>query len=163
MASKLVHFLTGRATSYNPSGVLIPVGLEIALSVGGGTQIPTAAGNTDLTLVIPWAGVLTAAYFIGEDALAANDTNYVTWTITNKGGAGAGSTAMLAATDANTTKATGGSAIAALDTRALTIHGTAANLVVAAGDALLVRAAGTGTLANVVDRTGYTIVIRRTA
>lgn len=162
MASKLIHFGTGRETSYNSSGVLIPKGMEMALPVGGDKTIATT-GNSDLTVVVPFAGVLTAVYFIGEDALATNDTNYVTWTITNKGGAGAGSTAMLAATDPNTTKATGGSAIAALDTRALTIHGTAANLVVAAGDALLIRAAATGTLANVVDRTAYTLVIRRTA
>jgi len=162
MASKLIHFGTNRETKYNPSGVLIPVGLEFHLNVGGGTTIATT-GNTDLTVVVPFAGVLTAVYFIGEDALAANDTNYVTWTITNKGTGGAGSTAMLAATDPNTTKATGGSAIGALDARALTVHGTAANLVVAAGEGLLIRAAATGTLANVVDRTGYTLVIRRAA
>jgi hypothetical protein len=162
MANSIRDFVNGRVTKY-VNGKLVPVGMEVPLHAGGGTQIPTAAGNTDLLVVCPFAGVLTAAYFVGEDALAANDTNYVTFTITNKGGDGAGSTAMLAASDANTTKATGGTAIAAADSRALTVNGTAANLVVAAGDTLLIRAAGTGTLANVVDRTGYTLLIRRTA
>jgi hypothetical protein len=163
MASKIRDFRNAREISYNADGTVRPEGLVVAIQAGGGTQIPTAAGNTDLLVVVPFAGVLTGAYFVGEDALAANDTNYVTFSITNKGAAGAGSAAMLAASDANTTKATGGTAIAAADSRSLTLTSTAADLVVAAGDTLLVRAAGTGTLANVVDRTGYTLLIRRTA
>jgi hypothetical protein len=57
---------------------------------------------------------------------------------------------MLAATDANTTKTTGGTALTANAARTLSINGTAANLVVAAGDRLRIRAAATGTLANTV-------------
>jgi hypothetical protein len=56
----------------------------------------------------------------------------------------------LAATDANTTKATGGTALAANTARSLTLNGTAANLVVASGDRLRIRAAASGTLANTV-------------
>ena len=116
-----------------------------------------ATGNLDVLLIAPETGVLSSADFAGEDALAANDTNYVTFSVTNKGQDGSGSTAMLAATDPNTTKATGGSAIAALGKRALTLHGTAANLDVTTGDVLLIRAAATGTLANVVDRVAYVL------
>lgn len=97
------------------------------------------------------AGVLSAAYFVGEDALAASDTNYLTFTVTNRLASGSGSTAMLAATDANTTKATGGSAIVAKAEKTLTVHGTAANLVVNKGDELEIAATVTGTLANLVD------------
>jgi hypothetical protein len=93
---------------------------------------------------------LNAARFSGVDALTANDTNYLTFTITNLGQAGAGSAAMLAATDANTTKATGGTGLAANTLRSLSLSGTAANLVVAAGDRIRIRAAATGTLANTV-------------
>jgi len=59
---------------------------------------------------------------------------------------------MLATTPTgvNTTRATGGAAIAANTKKSLTVHGTAANVAVTAGDRLLVRAAATGTLANTV-------------
>lgn len=107
-------------------------------------------GNTDAYVIVPEAGTLTGVDFSGVDALAAHDTNFITFSVTNLGQAGAGSTAMLAATDANTTKATGGTALTANAKRSLTVHGTAANLVVAAGDRLLVRAAADGTLANTV-------------
>jgi hypothetical protein len=59
---------------------------------------------------------------------------------------------MLAATDANTTKATGGTAIAANTKRTLTLTSTTADLAVVEGDRLLVRFAATGTLAGAVTR-----------
>lgn len=111
--------------------------------------------NTDFYLIVPAAGKLLSVDFSGIDALAANDTNYITFSITNLGQAGAGSTAMLAATDANTTKATGGTAIAANTKRSLTKNATAANLVVAEGDRLRIRAAATGTLANTVTGSAF--------
>jgi hypothetical protein len=107
-------------------------------------------GNTDDYVIVPESGTLASIDFSGVDALAAHDTNYVTFSVTNLGQAGAGSTAMLAATDANTTKATGGTALVANGKRSLTLHGTAANLVVVAGDRLRVRYAASGTLANTV-------------
>lgn len=110
----------------------------------------TTTGNTDTYVIVPESGTLAGIDFSAVDALAANDTNYVTFSVTNLGQAGAGTTAMLAATDANTTKATGGTALAANTKRALTLHGTAANLAVAAGDRLLIRVAASGTLANTV-------------
>lgn len=106
--------------------------------------------NTDNYVIVPETGTLDSVDFSSLAALAAHDSNYITWTITNLGQAGSGNTAMLAATDANTTKATGGTALSANTKRSLTLHGTAANLAVTAGDRLLIRAAATGTLAGAV-------------
>lgn len=100
--------------------------------------------------VISRHGVLNSARIIAEDALATSDTNYVTFAIANKLASGSGTTAMLAASDANTTKATGGSAMAAVTGRTFTVHGTAANLSVSRGDILLATATVAGTLANEV-------------
>lgn len=83
--------------------------------------------------------------------------------MTNLGQAGAGTTVMLAATDANTTKATGGTALSANTKRSLTLNATAANLVVAAGDRLLIRAAATGTLAGAVTVPAYMLRFNPTA
>ena len=107
-------------------------------------------GNTDSYIVVGETGTLVSVDFSGVDVLAANDTNYITFSITNLGQAGAGTTVMLAATDANTTKATGGTALAANTKRSLTVTATGGDLVVTAGDRLLIRAAATGTLANTV-------------
>lgn len=117
-------------------------------------------GNSDAYLVAPETGALASADFSGIDALAAHDTNYITFSITNLGQAGAGSTAMLVATAVSTTKSTGGAALSANTKRSLTLHGTAANLDVTAGDRLLVRAAASGTLANTV--TGSVVMMRFT-
>ena len=114
-------------------------------------------GNTDAYVIVPETGTLDSVDFSAIDALAAHDTNFITFSIANLGQAGAGSTAMLAATDANTTKATGGAALAANTKRSLTPHGTAANLVVTAGDRLLIRAAASGTLAGAVTGPVYTL------
>ncbi len=107
-------------------------------------------GNTDAYVIVPQTGTLTGVDFSGVDALAASDTNYITFSITNLGQAGAGTTVMLAATAANTTMVTGGTALAANTKRSLTVTGTGADLVVTAGDRLRIRAAATGTLANTV-------------
>jgi hypothetical protein len=114
-----------------------------------GATIATT-GNSDVFVVAPVSGVLSAAWFSGVDALAASNTDYITFSITNLGTSGSGTAAMLAATDANTTKSTGGTALTANARRVLSLNGTAANLVVAAGDRLRIRAAATGTLANTV-------------
>lgn len=107
-------------------------------------------GNIDSYVIVPETGILSGVDFSGADALAANDTNYITYTITNLGQAGAGTTVMLAATAANTTKATGGTALTANTKRSLTLTATTTDLNVTAGDRLLVRVAATGTLANTV-------------
>jgi hypothetical protein len=141
--------ITG-ATLDSTTKVLSNVASGFYASQQGATIATATGGTNDVFLIVASAGVLTAALFSGVDALAANDTNYITFSITNLGQAGAGSAAMLAATDANTTKATGGTAITANAKRTLTLNGTAANLVVADGDRLRIRATVSGTLANTV-------------
>lgn len=128
----------------------------------GITTIATT-GNTDEYVIAPVNGSLSEALFSGLDALAANDTNFITFTITNLGQAGAGSTVMLAAVDGNTTKATGGSALAANTKRALTLNGSPANLIVQAGDRLRIRAAASGTLANTVTKPAYLLTFLKRA
>lgn len=110
----------------------------------------TTTSTTDDYVICPQNGTLIEAIFSGKDALAAHGTNYITFSITNLGQAGAGSAAMLAATDANTTKTTTGSAIAANTARSLTLSTTPANLVVAKGDRLLVRSTAAATSANTI-------------
>lgn len=141
--------LTG-ATIDSTSKVLSNIGSGLSMGQQGATIAVTTGGTNDVFMIAPAAGVLSSALFSGVDVLAANDTNYITFGITNLGQAGAGTAAMLAATDANTTKATGGAALAANTLRTLTLNGTAANLVVAAGDRIRIRATVSGTLANTV-------------
>jgi hypothetical protein len=120
--------------------------------VQAGDVTIATTGNTDIYIFAPDAGTLASVDFTSLAALAANDTNYITFTLTNLGQAGAGTAVMLAATAANTTKATGGAALVANGKRALTLSSTAADLVVAKGDVLLLRAAATGTLTGTVTR-----------
>jgi hypothetical protein len=117
------------------------------MAVQTGDKTVATTGNTDLFVIAPFTGKLDTAYFSGVDALAANDTNYITFTVTNVTNSNA---AMLAATDANTTKATGGTALSANGVRSLTLTSTSANLAVTKGDRIRIRAAATGTLANTV-------------
>ena len=134
-------------------------------SVNQGATSATIAttGNTDCYVIVAETGVVSSISFSAVDALAASDTNYITFSVTNLGQAGAGSTAVLAATDANTTKTTGGTALAANTVRALTLSGTAANLVVTAGDRLRIRAAATGTLAGTVTFPTYLMRVSATS
>ena len=150
---------TNVGTSASPSWRNIQGSANVAAT----SATIATTGNTDTYIVVPETGVLAGIDFSGVDALAANDSNYITFTVTNLGQAGAGTTVMLAATDANTTKATGGSAIVANGKRSLTLNATPANLVVAAGDRLRIRAAATGTLANTVTFPAYMVRINATA
>ncbi len=169
--SKGATFLLTNAAS-GVVGVYNNVGTSTSSLFGTNGNMPFMAtsatiattGNTDTYITASQAGVLTSVEFAGVDALATSDTNYITWTITNLGQAGAGTTVMLATSPAgiNTTKATGGTAIAANTRYLFTLSGTAANLVVASGDRLLIRAAATGTLANTVTFPTYLARFRLT-
>lgn len=145
-------------TSANASAVLGQKAANSAVPT-----IPTSAGTTAVTLIAPVTGTLTAAKFAAKDALATHASNLVTWAIVNKGQAGAGTTAMLAATAANTTNSTGGTALAAYTTRNLTLHGTAANLAVTAGDVLEFQVIGSGTLANTITQGSAQLLFSATA
>lgn len=129
-----------------------------AAQTSGGTIATT--GNTDEYILVPFDSVVDSIDFSSLAALATSDTNFITWTITNLGQAGAGSAALLSTADTNTTKATGGSALAANTRRGLVLHATPNNLQVVQGDRLLIRATVTGTLANTVTRPVYIVRFR---
>ncbi len=131
--------------------------------VVGGTIATTS--TSDAYVVVPEAGILASAEINPLVALTAHDTNFITWTITNLGQAGAGSAAMLATSPAgiNTTKVTGGTALGVNTKYSMTLSGTAANLAVAAGDKILIRATASGTLANTVTVPVYILRFTPTA
>ena len=110
--------------------------------ITGNVTVATTS-NTDVVLIAPFSGSLASAEFNTGTTLATNDTNYVTFTVTNITNSNA---AMLVSDNAATTKVTGGSAWTASTVRSLVVHATAANLIVAAGDVIRVRIAVTGTL-----------------
>lgn len=101
---------------------------------------------------VTWPGQLIGVAIVGEDTLATSNTNYLTFALTNRSGNASGTTAMLVATDAVTTKVTGGSAWTAKVARTLSLSSTLLDLAVGAGDVLEFTATVSGTLANVVDR-----------
>ena len=120
----------------------------ISESVLRGLTTIATTGSTTTYIMVSEAGTLSSVDFTAVEALTAHDSNYVTFTLTNLGQAGSGSTVMLAATDANTTKATGGTSLVAKGKRAMTVTATGADLTVAQGDVLEFVIAATGTLAN---------------
>jgi len=131
----------------------------IKQTTAGTTSIATTS-TTDEYIIAAKTGTITAAKINSLSGLAAHDTNYLTFAITNLGAAGSGSTALLAATDANTTKATGGSAMTANVKRSLTLSSTAADLAVTEGDVLRCRATSAATLAGAVTRPMWEITIK---
>lgn len=144
---------TGLGSFFRSDGTNWQLLANYAQYNSGSSEITIATTSTsDIYLSAPVTGSLTGIDFSSLDALAANDTNYITYTAVNLGQSGGGSTAMLAVSDANTTKATGGTALTAFARRSLTVHGTAANLLVVKGDVIRVRATATGTLAGTVTR-----------
>src|SRR5690349_18226961 len=83
-------------------GVQVQVGdvapgnlLTKSLMVNPATVATT--GSQELLVTAPCAGTLSGVTWVSKDALAASDTNYLTFTVVNKGPAGAGTTQMLAA------------------------------------------------------------------
>lgn len=138
-------FFGRRAKNY---GIHAPVGASIATT-----------STTDTYFQVPKSGRITHINFGSLAALAADDTNYITWTISNLGQAGAGTTAILSTADTNTTKATGGSALVASAKRSLVLSTTATNLDVVEGDTIRIRATASGTLAGAVTVPRYSVNI----
>lgn len=90
--------------------------------------------GTDSTFVIgkaPFAGTVTGASYTTSAAITGHAANNRTFSVINKGAAGAG-TASVASVTSNASNS-----FTAYDEKALTLSGTAANLVVAAGDVLM--------------------------
>lgn len=92
----------------------------------------STAGNDDDTVVgqAPFDCTVTAVEYIPEAAITGAATNNRTVSLINKGQAGSGSTTVATLTFDNGVNAT------AYNERAITLSGTAANLVLAAGDTL---------------------------
>lgn len=128
-------------------------------NTAGTTSIATTS-TTDEYVVVSKTGTVTSIGITSLSGLAAHDTNYLTFSVTNLGAAGSGTTALLAATDANTTKVTGGSAMTASVTRSLTLTSTAADLNVTEGDLLRLRATSAATLAGAVTRPQWVVTIK---
>ena len=91
-----------------------------------------SATTSQVVFVAPTAGSLNAAKIVTKDVVAANDTNYWTFTLTDLGAAGAGTDKIVE----KTTKATGGSALAAYTPLSLGTLSTT-HKVLAAGDVVL--------------------------
>ena len=113
-----------------------------SIEKGLGTSV---TATTSVSVTSPVAGKLTAAVLVATSAVAISDASYWTFGLVNAGQAGTGAQAMLATT--NTTKATGGAAIAANAARVLgltaLVSGTELN--VAVNDCLEFTATATGT------------------
>ncbi len=97
------------------------------------------ATTSQVAFVAPTAGTLNAAKIVTKDAVAANDTNYWTFVLTDKGAAGTGTDKIVE----KTTKVTGGSALVAYKALDLgTLNAT--HKVLAAGDVVLFTATKSG-------------------
>jgi hypothetical protein len=137
------------ATPYKPL-LRAPAGKVIELAM------PTINATTTVRAKAPGhAAKLKKLTLIVGTTIAASDATYWSVTVTNKQG-GAGNVTMLAVSDANTTKATGGSAFTADTVRSFTLHGTPANLATAADDALQITFTKNGAAADIV---GATVVL----
>jgi hypothetical protein len=101
----------------------------------------STAGNDDDTVIAqaPFDCTVTAVQYVAEAAITGANTNTRSVTLFNKGQAGSGSTSVA------TLQFDSGVNAAANDERAITLSGTAANLVLAAGDTLLWRSLHIGT------------------
>lgn len=95
----------------------------------------STAGNDDDTVLgkAPYAGVVSAVEYIPESAITGAATNNRTVSLINKGQSGAGTTTVASLNFANGVNAS------ANDEKAIPLSGTAADLVVAAGDVLVWR------------------------
>jgi hypothetical protein len=112
----------------------------------------TVSASALANLRVPEAGIITAAGFLVTTTVATDAANIWTAGIINKGAAGSGTAVVVnIATAANSNNSTGGAAFTANVVRALTLTGTAADLVVAAGDVLqltLTKASSAADLVN---------------
>lgn len=92
-----------------------------------------ATAGTDSTFTLckaPYAGVLTSASYTTDAAITGHASNNRGLSVINKGQSGSGTTSMATVTT------DGSNSFTAFDEKALTLSGTAANLVVAAGDVI---------------------------
>ena len=101
----------------------------------------STAGNDDDTVLgqAPFACTVTSVQYVPEAAITGAATNNRTVSLVNKGQAGSGTTTVATLAFDSGVNAT------ANDEKAITLSGTAANLVLAAGDTLQWRSIHVGT------------------
>jgi hypothetical protein len=104
-----------------------PLTLVVEYPAAAVAQGSTA--NTPVTKA-PFAATVTAVEYVTAAAITGANTNNRVVTLANKGTAGSGTTAVATLTFASGTNA------AAAASTAITLSGTAANLLVAAGEVL---------------------------
>jgi hypothetical protein len=150
---RLYVVITGASTitSWTSAKVLLAAPSNAAitgaqLSTPGATKtivenLGSISGTTTFTVIAPVTGTITGVTFVTNTTVAANNTNYWTWAVTDVGSGGVGTQALLNAGAVNTTQSTGGSGTTALVPRALTLSGT---LNVTAGDVLTIVVTATG-------------------
>lgn len=117
------------------------------------SQADAAAATADPSTVLGEAqfdGTVTRCVYIPSASITGANTNSRTLTLQNRGQAGAGTTAVA------TLALTSGVNATADDAKALTLSGTAANLVVVAGDVLSFESVHTGT--GLADPGGQVVV-----
>jgi hypothetical protein len=121
--------------------------------------IPTAAGTVEIPLIVPEDGYLHSVEVSFNEALVANDTNYVMFNMVNYGQDGLGTVAMLVATGENTTRVLApGAPLNAKARRSLALAFPVQLLKARAGDRIGFRVVGNGTLANTL--TGGAVLAR---
>ena len=119
------------------------------------------SATTSFSIIVPAvAGVLARVSFVTATGVTTSDTDNWTFALVNKGASGSGTTVMVDGTDAaNSTKATGGTAMTANVKRSLTLSSTPANLVTASEDVLVLTFTKTGsatTMAQCTVRLDFT-------
>jgi hypothetical protein len=129
---------------------------QAPLSESISATIPAATKEAVQDQVIgeaPFDGAVSSVLIVPEAALTAHSTNFRTFRVVNKGQGGAGTTVVATfATDTVTTDD-----LKAFDEKAIPLSGTAADLVVKAGDVL---AADETKAAEGVAHSGYKVVVR---
>jgi hypothetical protein len=108
-----------------------------------------ADANTPV-FVAPFAATVTSVQYVTPSAITGADTNSRTVSLINKGAAGSGSTAVA------TLALVSGVNTVAYVPKAITLSGTAANLVLAAGDVLNWNSLHVGT--GIADTGGLVVV-----
>jgi hypothetical protein len=101
----------------------------------------STAGNDDDSVIAqaPFDCTVTSVEYVPEAAITGADTNSRTVSLVNKGAAGSGSTTVASLALTSGVNAT------ANNEKTITLSGTAANLVLAAGDTLQWRSIHVGT------------------
>jgi len=117
---------------------------EIEIALG------TIAATTSFSLIGPAAAsTLTAAVLLQQSTIAAHDSNYWTFALTNQRTANP----MLAITPGNSSRLTGGTGVTAAVVRPLQMHPTPANLAAAVNEPIEFTVTKTGTPADLVRAT----------